>query len=94
MKKADELREEYRREDLGRGIRGKYYRECVKGTNLVLLRPEIAQACPTAEAVNDAFQSLIDVATRLANLTTRSTWTRRKRRARLTRRPVPMKLGV
>jgi hypothetical protein len=33
----------------------------MKGTNLVLLRPEVAQAFPTAEAVNDALQSLIDV---------------------------------
>lgn len=81
MKKADELRKEYRREDLGPGVRGKYYREYIKGTNLVLLRPEVAQAFPTAEAVNDALQSLIDVATRSANLTTRSTRTRRKRRA-------------
>jgi hypothetical protein len=81
MKKADELRKEYRREDLGRGVRGKYYREYAKGTNLVLLRPEVAQAFPTAEAVNDALQSLIDVATRSANLTSRSTRTRRKRRA-------------
>jgi hypothetical protein len=81
MKKADELRKEYRREDLGRGVRGKYYREYMKGTNLVLLRPEVAQAFPTAEAVNDALQSLIDVATRSANLTTRSTRMRRKRRA-------------
>ena len=81
MKKPDEVRKEYRREDLGRGVRGKYYREYIKGTNLVLLRPEIAQAFPTAEAVNDALQSLIDVATRSANLTTRSTRTRRKRRA-------------
>ena len=81
MKKADELRKEYRRENLGRGVRGKYFRDYVKGTNLVLLRPEIAQAFPTAEAVNDALQSLLDVATRSANLTTRSTRTRRKRRA-------------
>src|ERR1043165_3683292 len=44
MKKAEELRKEYRREDFGRGVRGKYYREYMKGTNLVLLRPEVAQA--------------------------------------------------
>ena len=75
MKKANDLRKEYRREDLGRGVRGKYYREYMKGTNLVLLRPEVAQAFPTAEAVNDALQSLIDVATRSTNLTTRSTRT-------------------
>jgi hypothetical protein len=81
MKKVDELRKEYRREDLGRGVRGKYYREYMKGTNVVLLRPEVAQAFPTADAVNDALQALIEVATRSANLTTRSTRTRRKRRA-------------
>ena len=65
MKKADELRKEYRREDLGLGVRGKYYRDYMKGTNLVLLRPEVAQVFPTAEAVNDALQSLIEVATRV-----------------------------
>lgn len=81
MKKANGLRSEYRRADLGRGVRGKYYREYTRGTNLVLLRPEIAQAFPTSEAVNDALQSLIEVANRSANLTARPTRTRRKRRA-------------
>ena len=74
------MRKEYTREDFGRGVRGKYYREYMKGTNLVLLRPEIAQAFPTSDAVNEALQSLINVANRAANLTTRSTRTRRKRR--------------
>ena len=55
MKKPDELRKEYRREDFSRGVRGKYYREYMKGTNLVLLRPEVAQAFTTSEAVNEAF---------------------------------------
>ena len=81
MKKGDELRKEYRREDLGRGVRGKYYREYMKGTNLVLLRPEVAHAFPTAEAVNEALLSLIQVATKAANLTTRSTRVRRRRAA-------------
>ncbi len=80
MKKADEVRKEYRREDLGRGVRGKYYREYVKGTNLVLLQPEVARAFPTSDAVNEALLSLIQVAHRSANLT-RSTRTRRRRAA-------------
>ena len=80
MKKIDELRKEYSREDLGRGLRGKYYREYMKGTNLILLRPEVAQAFPTSEAVNEALLSLIEVANRSANLT-RSTRTRRRRAA-------------
>ena len=81
MKKVAEVRKEYSPEDLGRGVRGKYYREYLKGTNLVLLRPEVAQAFPTSEAVNEALLSLIEVANRSANLTTRSTRTRRRRAA-------------
>ena len=79
MKKVDELRKEYSREDLGRGVRGKYYREYMKGTNLILLRPEVAQAFPTSEAVNEALLSLIEVANRSANLITHSTRTHRRK---------------
>lgn len=60
--KSDELRREYRREDLGKGIRGKYLKAYQAGTNLVLLRPEVAAAFPTEKAVNDALSSLIEVA--------------------------------
>lgn len=64
MKKAkrDELRPEYRREDLGRGVRGKYLKAYRAGTNLVLLKPDVAAAFPTEQAVNDALRSLIGVA--------------------------------
>jgi hypothetical protein len=70
MKKAkkDELRPEYKREDLGVGVRGKYYQAYQEGTNLVLLSPEVAAAFPTEKAVNDALQSLIDIAKRSAGL--------------------------
>jgi hypothetical protein len=67
MKKVDPtaetgLRPEYRREDLGKGVRGKYHAAYTKGTNLVLLSPDVAAAFPTAEAVNEALRSLIKVA--------------------------------
>ena len=81
MKKADELRKEYLREDLGHGVRGKYYREYMKGTNLVLLQPEVAHAFPTSEAVNEALLSLIQIATRSTKLSARPTPTRRRRAA-------------
>jgi hypothetical protein len=58
----EELRPEYRREDLGLGVRGKYLEAYGAGTNLVLLRPDAAKAFPTEEAVNDALRSLIDIA--------------------------------
>ncbi len=66
MKKdeTDELRPEYRREDLGPGVRGKYLEDYSAGTNLVLLSPDVAKAFPTEKAVNDARRSLIEVAQR------------------------------
>ena len=71
--KSDELRKEYRREDLGKGVRGKYLKAYRDGTNLVLLRPEVAAAFPSEKAVNDALSSLIDVAEHSVGLTRRST---------------------
>ncbi len=64
MKKADsnELRGEYQREDLGSGVRGKYYQSFQSGTNLVLLSPDVARVFSTEESVNEALRSLIDVA--------------------------------
>lgn len=60
--KKEDMRKEYRREDLGTGVRGKYYDEYKKGTNLVLLSPDVAKAFPTEEAVNKALRSLINIA--------------------------------
>ena len=80
MAKHDELRPEYKREDLGPGVRGKYYQAYQKGTNLVLLSPDVAAAFPTEEAVNEALRSLIEVAQRSTGLTKRSTRRRAKPR--------------
>jgi len=62
--KSDDIRPEYKRGDLGSGIRGKYLNDYRKGTNLVLLSPDVAKAFPTDEAVNEALRSLIDIAQR------------------------------
>ena len=64
MKKAKngELRIEYRREDLGKGVRGKHLRAYRRGSNLVLLKPDIAAAFPSEKAVNDALRSLLNIA--------------------------------
>jgi hypothetical protein len=58
----EDLRPEYRREDLGEGVRGKYYAAYTKGTNLVLLSPDVASAFPTTDSVNEALRSLIKIA--------------------------------
>jgi hypothetical protein len=70
--KSDEMRPEYRREDLGVGVRGKYLEAYRAGTNLVMLSPDVAKAFPTEEAVNDALRSLVEVAQRSVGPTKRS----------------------
>ena len=67
--KSDELRTEYRREDLGSGVRGKYFESYQEGTNLVLLSPDVARFFPTDEAVNEALRSLIKLAEKSTGLT-------------------------
>ena len=61
MKTADhdEVRTEYRREDLGPGVRGKHHKAYQEGTNVALLSPDVAKAFPTDEAVNEALRSLM-----------------------------------
>lgn len=78
MKKSDEMRAEYRREDLGKGVRGKHYAEFQKGSNLVLLTPELAKIFPNNEAVNSALSSLVGVARSAAKVAPRSPRTRAK----------------
>ena len=68
VSEVNDLREEYRREDLGAGVRGKYLRSYQKGSNLVLLSPDVAEAFPTSEAVNEALRSLLDLARKSARL--------------------------
>jgi hypothetical protein len=66
------MQEQYKREDLGKGVRGKYYAAYSKGTSLVLLSPDVAAAFPTSEAVNEALRGLVQVAKDAVRLTTRS----------------------
>lgn len=70
-KVEDDMRSQYRREDLGKGVRGKYYARYSKGTNLVLLDDRVAKAFPTAEAVNEALLGLLSLANKSARITRR-----------------------
>jgi hypothetical protein len=81
VKEADELRPEYKRENLGEGVRGKYFESYQKGSNLVLLNPEVAKVFPTEAAVNEALMSLINVAKKSTGLTPHSTGRAKKLRA-------------
>lgn len=66
------MRAEYRREDLGKGVRGKHFEEFKRGSNLVLLTPELSRVFPTNEAVNAAVGSLLVVAKSAASAVQRS----------------------
>jgi len=72
VKDQHEMRSEYKREDLGDGVRGKYFEAYKEGHNLVLLKPEVAKAFPSEEAVNEALLSLIKVAQASTGLTKES----------------------
>lgn len=59
----DDLRAEYEMRSLLRdGVRGKYAVEAARGTNLVLLAPDVAAAFPTEESVNTALRLVIQLA--------------------------------
>ena len=82
MKKTKqiELRTEYRRGDLGHGVRGKYHKAYASGTNLILLGADVAEVFPDETAVNDALRSLIKVA-RSAGRSKHANGRSKKRRA-------------
>ena len=82
MKKVeDDMRAEYKRSDFAKLERGKFYKEVVKGTAVVLLDPALAKAFPSSEAVNEALRGLLTLATSATRITGRQKRTARKRTA-------------
>lgn len=56
-----DMRPEY---DFSDGVRGKYVERYLKGTNVVLLDPEVAAAFPNSTSVNEALRALLAIARR------------------------------
>ena len=84
MKKAstkmvDQDIPELKRDELGKGVRGKYLKQFMQGSNVVVLRPEIQKAFPTSEAVNKALASMLAFAQETQGLTGRAGQKTRKR---------------
>ena len=63
-KQDDEMLPEY---DFSAGVRGKYAAQYASGSNVVMLSPDVAEAFPTAESVNNALRALIAVARQSVN---------------------------
>ena len=80
-KQIDGLRSGYQRSDFGQLVRGKYAQRVSDVTNVVVLEPQVAKAFPNDRAVNKALRGLIRDRRSSARPTTRSTQTRRERRA-------------
>ena len=79
---SDDLRAEYDLASLGPGVRGKYAQR-LKGTTLVALQPEVAEAFPTSEAVNEALRAVLKATTvRRRSIPSRKrAWAGRSRKA-------------
>ena len=63
--KDDELNEETEmldEYDFSEGIRGKYTGRYASGSNIVVLSPDVAEAFPDSQAVNDALRALVAIA--------------------------------
>jgi hypothetical protein len=56
-----EMRPEY---DFSGGVRGKYVDRYRRGTKVVLLEPELAEAFPDSKSVNDTLRAVLAVAVR------------------------------
>ena len=50
------MRDEY---DFSGGVRGKYAARYARGSNVVVLQPDVAEAFPTARAVNAALRKVL-----------------------------------
>jgi hypothetical protein len=62
MNKARERNNKMLREyDFSQGIRGKYARRYAKGSNVVVLEPDVAEVFPNAQAVNSSLRSLAEI---------------------------------
>ena len=77
--KADQDIPELKRDQLGVGVRGKYFKKMMQGSNVVVLQPEIQKAFPSSEAVNKALASMLAFSKETQGLTGRSKRTSRKR---------------
>lgn len=55
----DDMRAEYDFASMSGGIRGKHYQEYRKGSNVVLLQPDVAEAFPSEDAVNEALRGIL-----------------------------------
>src|SRR6476660_5841543 len=95
MKKTDrnsngEMRPEYDFAAMKGGVRAKYLKRLRERTNIVVLEPEVAEAFPNEQAVNQALRGVLDTARavrRTGGLANKALHPRRRKKAGPPRRP-------
>ena len=58
MQKDTDLLEEY---DFSKGVQGKYAKRYAKGTNVIVIDPDVAKFFPDHDSVNQALRSLAEI---------------------------------
>ena len=56
----EDIEKEYDLKSLGKGVRGKHFEQYTKGTNVVVIDPDLSKAFPNAKAVNDALRKILE----------------------------------
>lgn len=82
MKKANksrgaEMRAEYKRSDFKKLERGKFYKEVMTRSNVVVLKPQVAEAFPNSAIVNETLSGLLQLAKRSSRAKSRRAGSRR-----------------
>ncbi len=62
VSERDTMRTEY---DFRGGVRGKYAARYRRGTNIIVLDPDVAEVFGTSESVNRALRALLEIRSRL-----------------------------
>jgi hypothetical protein len=62
MKKKDSINDNMREYyDFSKGVRGKYAKRYKKGSNVVVLEPDVAKRFPNSDSVNKALREIAPV---------------------------------
>ena len=64
---ANDMRAEYDFASMKGGVRGKYLQRAREGTNIVLIEPEVTDAFPTEQAVNEALKGVLNTTRAVRN---------------------------
>ena len=56
----EDLEKDYDLKALGEGVRGKYFEQYQRSTNVVIIDPELSKTFPNSKAVNEALRSVLE----------------------------------